>query len=252
MLVTIAKNAIANNRIAQSYLIHGKWNNKVIDMIIETVKLINCEDKNIKPCNKCFNCKSITEKKYTEMVFVSDEIESISIEMTREIQKFTKYSPLNGKYKVVIVPFIERMTKESANAFLKTLEEPLKNIVFILHTEEEKKNFPTILSRCQKVFMGHMTECEYDKKNMEVLNNIDEISFIERMKMTKNISNIENNKLLYLFFRNIEEKINKIESLENIPDIVNKGKILLRMKKYLTPRINQNLWLENLLILWES
>ena len=54
-----------------------------------------------------------------------------------------------GGWKVGVVYAADRLKTESANAFLKTLEEPPEYVTFILATTEKHKIIPTILSRCQ-------------------------------------------------------------------------------------------------------
>lgn len=67
------------------------------------------------------------------------------------IRKACLYRPNEGKKTVVIISRIERMRKESANAFLKLLEEPPPHLVFILTTDHQEQLLPTIISRCQVV-----------------------------------------------------------------------------------------------------
>ena len=56
-----------------------------------------------------------------------------------------------GKYKVYIVDEAHMLTKEAANALLKTLEEPPSHVIFILATTDPEKLPATIVSRCQKI-----------------------------------------------------------------------------------------------------
>jgi DNA polymerase-3 subunit gamma/tau len=61
-----------------------------------------------------------------------------------------KYAPSRGKYKIYIIDEFHMLTKESFNAFLKTLEEPPSHTIFILATTEMQKVPLTIMSRCQR------------------------------------------------------------------------------------------------------
>jgi DNA polymerase-3 subunit delta' len=56
-----------------------------------------------------------------------------------------------GKYKVNILIDAEKMREEAANAFLKLLEEPPPQTVFLLTTSRPEQLLPTILSRCQRL-----------------------------------------------------------------------------------------------------
>ncbi|TVR19215.1 MAG: AAA family ATPase [Balneolaceae bacterium] len=68
-----------------------------------------------------------------------------------EIRPRTVYKPNEGKKSVVIITGIETMRKESANAFLKLLEEPSPNLMFILTASKTEQLLPTIISRCQQI-----------------------------------------------------------------------------------------------------
>ena len=57
--------------------------------------------------------------------------------------------PQVGTHKIYIIDEVHMLSKGAFNAFLKTLEEPPKHVIFILATTEKQKIIPTILSRCQ-------------------------------------------------------------------------------------------------------
>jgi DNA polymerase-3 subunit delta' len=74
-----------------------------------------------------------------------------SVDFVREVlQKISSYRPVEGRYKVVIITDADLFRQDSANAFLKLLEEPPPRTVFILTTNRPDRLLPTILSRCQK------------------------------------------------------------------------------------------------------
>lgn len=68
----------------------------------------------------------------------------------KDIVKESNLSPIQTKYKIYIIRDSEKLGTASANAFLKTLEEPSKNVCFILLANDENNVLPTIVSRCQK------------------------------------------------------------------------------------------------------
>ncbi|MCX7785887.1 MAG: hypothetical protein N2201_06675 [candidate division WOR-3 bacterium] len=76
---------------------------------------------------------------------------TISIQIMRWLKQEMAYKPMVGKYRVVIILNADKMTNEAANAFLKTLEEPQQQTLFILTTERLSYIIPTIRSRCQIV-----------------------------------------------------------------------------------------------------
>lgn len=68
-----------------------------------------------------------------------------------DLRKPMSYKPLEGRYKVVLLTDADLMRTEAANAFLKLLEEPGPQTVFILTTSRADRLLPTILSRCQRL-----------------------------------------------------------------------------------------------------
>lgn len=73
----------------------------------------------------------------------------IRVEAAREAVSFTQFTRSRGSTKVVLVYPAERMNIEAANTLLKTLEEPVGEVRFVLATEAAHQLLPTIRSRCQ-------------------------------------------------------------------------------------------------------
>lgn len=82
-------------------------------------------------------------------VFELDAASNNSVENIRDLVEQVRIPPQIGKYKVYIIDEAHMLSQAAFNAFLKTLEEPPKHVVFILATTEKHKIIPTILSRCQ-------------------------------------------------------------------------------------------------------
>ena len=84
-----------------------------------------------------------------------------------EIRPVTRLRPYQGKKVVVIMTQVETMRKETANSFLKLLEEPSEGIVFILTTHHYEQLLPTITSRCQHIAFGENTLADVQKALMD-------------------------------------------------------------------------------------
>ncbi|MEM8600551.1 MAG: DNA polymerase III subunit delta' [Bacteroidota bacterium] len=74
-----------------------------------------------------------------------------SVAFTREIMREQRFTPAEGRYKVALLVDVDAMNQESANAFLKLLEEPPPRTVFVGTCERPDRLLPTILSRCQRL-----------------------------------------------------------------------------------------------------
>lgn len=75
-----------------------------------------------------------------------------------EIRSKTVLKPNEGRRTILVITGIDTMRKESANAFLKMLEEPPDNLLFILTTENSDQLLPTIISRCQQIRLTPLSE----------------------------------------------------------------------------------------------
>ena len=83
------------------------------------------------------------------------------IDYFREEMRPTMFlRPNEGIKNVIIISNVETMKTEAANTFLKTLEEPAENLMFILTTDRIDTLLPTIISRCQLVTFNALSEDE--------------------------------------------------------------------------------------------
>ncbi len=84
-----------------------------------------------------------------------------------DIRRVAFLKPNEGRRTVVVITNIEKMRKEAANAFLKLLEEPSGNLLFILTTDQIHSLLPTITSRCQVIPMQPLTTDEVERALVE-------------------------------------------------------------------------------------
>ncbi len=79
-----------------------------------------------------------------------------------DIRPVTRLRPNEGNRVIIIMTQVETMRKETANAFLKILEEPSSNLMFILTTSSYESLLPTITSRCQHIPLGILTTADVE------------------------------------------------------------------------------------------
>lgn len=92
-----------------------------------------------------------------EDIIEIDAASNRGIDEIRELREAVRTAPFSSPYKVYIIDEAHMLTKEAANALLKTLEEPPSHVVFILATTDPEKLPATIVSRCQKVVFKNPT-----------------------------------------------------------------------------------------------
>jgi DNA polymerase-3 subunit gamma/tau len=144
------KNAIKSNRIAHAYIFTGPRGVGKTTTARILAKALNCENpKDYEPCNECLMCKSINDSQTMDIIEI-DGASNRGIDEIRTLRESVKYAPTRGKYKVYIIDEVHMLTKESFNAFLKTLEEPPAHTIFVFATTDIHKVPLTIISRCQR------------------------------------------------------------------------------------------------------
>ncbi|MCF2950388.1 DNA polymerase III subunit delta' [Paraglaciecola aquimarina] len=105
-----------------------------------------------KVCGACQPCSLYKSGTHPDLHLVESE-KQIGVDQIREaIKKLTGSAQMSGA-KVLIIQQADTMTESSANALLKTLEEPTQHTYLLLTTDKPQKILPTIKSRCEKLVL---------------------------------------------------------------------------------------------------
>ena len=149
-ITTTLKNGIISGRVAHAYLFSGSRGTGKTTCAKIFAKALNCLDlEEGEPCNVCENCLRIDSGLSLD-VLEQDAATNNKVDDIRDLIDEVQYPPQEGRYKVYILDEAHMLTMGAVNAFLKTLEEPPENVVFILATTDPQKLPITILSRCQR------------------------------------------------------------------------------------------------------
>ncbi len=149
-VVRTLRTALSSGRLAHAYLFSGPRGSGKTSAAKILSRCIDCVlGPTPDPDNTCENCLAILAGTALDVVEI-DAASNRGIDEIRQLRDAVKFAPASMRYKVFIIDEAHMLTREGANAFLKTLEEPPAHAVFILATTAPEALPPTILSRCQR------------------------------------------------------------------------------------------------------
>ena len=156
-------NAIAMDKISHAYLFTGPRGTGKTSTARIFAKSLNCVNgPTINPCGECENCRDITNSVPMDVIEI-DAASNRKVEDAQNILEKVMYAPVNSRYKIYIIDEVHMLSTTAFNALLKTLEEPPKNVIFILATTEVHKVLDTIKSRCQRFDFRRITTSDIVK-----------------------------------------------------------------------------------------
>jgi DNA polymerase-3 subunit delta' len=160
-VLSLLQRSLETESLAHAYLLVGPAHVGKMTMALNLAEALNCEGAE-PPCGECVSCQRITDGKHADIQVIdlgsangdSAESESrvkISVEQIEQMQHSASLPPFEGRCKVFILDGAELLSIGAANRLLKTLEEPVGKVVFVLLTVNDKLLPATIISRCQRV-----------------------------------------------------------------------------------------------------
>lgn len=143
----ILKSLSKANKIPNSILITGADSNRRLELARLIACLLVCEQR--VACGRCTACQRIQRNVSLDFAVIIPEGQSVKVEQIREARQIISMAH-SGPF-ILYVENAHLMTTEAQNAFLKSLEEPGKNIYIVLGAATTDSMLPTILSRCYKI-----------------------------------------------------------------------------------------------------
>jgi DNA polymerase-3 subunit gamma/tau len=157
-VVRTLRNAVQSGNVHHAYLFVGSRGTGKTSMAKILAACLNCdrnptdptpEHPTIEPCGVCDSCVSIAQATSLDVIEM-DAASNNSVDDIRDLRESVAYAPVSGKRKVYILDEAHMLSTAAWNAFLKTLEEPPPNTVFVLATTEANKVPATVVDRCHR------------------------------------------------------------------------------------------------------
>ncbi len=103
--------------------------------------------------------RRIAQRAHPDVVWIEPQSKSrlIRVNEVRVLNHRLQQTAMEGDWKAGVILYADRMNDQAANAFLKTLEEPVGRTLLLLLTETPQAMLPTIRSRCQQIVLSRET-----------------------------------------------------------------------------------------------
>jgi DNA polymerase III subunit gamma/tau len=142
--------AVQRDQVHHAYLFVGSRGTGKTSMAKILAACLNCEQgPTVKPCGVCDSCTAIARANSLDVIEM-DAASNNSVDDIRELRDSVAFAPVSGRRKVYILDEAHMLSTAAWNAFLKTLEEPPPNTVFVLATTEAQKVPATVVDRCHR------------------------------------------------------------------------------------------------------
>ncbi|HEY3275267.1 MAG TPA: DNA polymerase III subunit delta' C-terminal domain-containing protein [Syntrophorhabdaceae bacterium] len=153
-------------RLPHAFLFSGQEGVGKRKLALEFIKHILCDEGT--GCDRCRPCLKLAHGTHPDLLIV-EGTESIGIAQARMISREVCEHPYEGRKRAVIIDRAETMTREAANALLKTLEEPPPFNIFFLITSSEREIPFTVRSRAARVTFGPLTHKDVEDYLVKIL-----------------------------------------------------------------------------------
>lgn len=217
---------IVSGEMAHAYLLAGTNSVGKYTVAKKMAGILQCE-KDF--CHDCPTCLQVQKGSHIDTIELREEGESIKSEEVRNLIDRLNMTP-QAKYKILLIQSLERMTLEAANSFLKILEEPPSQTIFVMTTNNVRDLLPTTLSRVRTVTFGPVSTDFLAEKLRELYperkeEEIEQVSLFAMGKTGRAVHLMENPESLanyqeiyrlaenFLTIRNVADRFSYVEEL---------------------------------------
>ena len=143
----LLKRALKNRRLPHAYLFVGPEGvGRETTARALFLRLVCTQEQG---CGECPGCRKFLKGLHPDVEILTPPGQKIKIDQIRDLEQKLRFVPLEASYRLILIPKAEALTREAANALLKSLEEPPPYTLFVLLAPSPDVLLPTIVSRTQ-------------------------------------------------------------------------------------------------------
>lgn len=145
--------SILHDRVPQAIVVSAPPRGAGEAFTSHVLERLFCQDSECVPCGTCRCCSMIHKGTHPDVFRIEPQKKSrvISMEQMRDFLGRIHSTSFEGGWKCGVIVSADCLNASSANAFLKTLEEPPERTLFLLLTDSPQRLLPTLISRCQRL-----------------------------------------------------------------------------------------------------
>jgi DNA polymerase-3 subunit delta' len=241
--VQMLKQHVVQGTYQQAYLITGPESVGRTTLALRFAQAMNCPQplELGEPCLECQTCSQLERNVHPDLAIVeADRIGGqIKVDQIRVLQHGLSLAPYDAKFRVAILRSFEYANRQAANALLKTLEEPPRQVVIILTAASADGLLPTIVSRCEIIRLrpvpsivmnqGLSTRWQVSQEDADLLTHLSGGRPGYAYRLIQNPEELSNRKIwledqLNLMTYNRVDRFNYVESMaknpQSLPEIL--------------------------------
>jgi DNA polymerase III subunit delta' len=152
-VVEVLRRSLRSGKTAHAYIFEGPTGCGRKKTALALIQALFCSAADDDACGVCSSCSKVASSNHADIHIVEPlpDKRDISISQLRDVQRDLAMRPYEAPRSACIIEPADKMNTNSANSFLKTLEEPPGNAIIILITENADMLLSTIRSRCQLI-----------------------------------------------------------------------------------------------------
>lgn len=179
LVISLLRNTLYRDSLFPVYLFAGQRGCGKTTLARIFATAINCEQRaefsqkplDIQiPCRTCHSCLAMQDGSHTDFHEI-DAASHTGVDHVRTLLEATVLVPQMGNKKIYLIDEVHMLSRAACNALLKTLEEPLDSVIFLMATTDPHKIIDTVRSRCFQLFLKPFSREQIIKRLVHICDN---------------------------------------------------------------------------------